>query len=181
MITLVLQDVVSASDEQVLRAALADQEGIEVLSWGDSDVFHQASLDALILDAWTAGEMFAVPRPSEPIEVVLDALSGKRAFLHSATVASARNLRRAVDVPASWIVRYAALRPVESTPPLSDEEVVFATVLNALEAIERHNNQAAASADLIQRAGIQVGSGWADGLAHAYRTYRQQASTSPPE
>lgn len=181
MITLVLQDVVSASDEQGLRTALAGQEGIEVLSWNGPDVFHQPTLDAIILDAWKAGELFAVPRPSEPAEVVLDSRSGKRAFLHSATVASARNPRRTVDVSAPWIVRSAALRLVESAPPLSDDEVVFATVMNALEVMERHNDQVSSSADVIQSAGIQVSLGWAEGLAHAYRVYREQASTNPPK
>jgi hypothetical protein len=175
MIALVLQDVVSADDERELHAALADQEGIEVIPWGSPDVFQQTTLDALMLDAWAAGELFAVPPPFEPVEVVVDEQSGKRAFLHSATVASADNPQRTMNVPAPWVVRYAALRYVDAAPSLSDEEFVYATVLNALEVMERHNAAATPGMRAIRRAGIRVGSGWAAGLLRAYRTYRHQA------
>lgn len=186
MIQLVLRGA-DPDDDRLLTEQLGGEEGIEVALSTTPRLALRRDLDALLLNSAAAAELLNVRPAREPVTVTVDAATGARAAIYPAVVSTAHPPEPhwwRGELGAAWVVGYASF----AAPPnaelegegatallaISDEEADYAIILDALEAMERHN--ATSAEPKIRRAGMEASANWALGLRRAYREYRARAA-----
>lgn len=184
MITLILRGG-SLNDDRLLTEQLGTEESIEIALSTTPHLALRQDLEALIMLSSIAAELLNI-RPSRvPVAFPLDQAMGKNILIYPAVVGTAHPTEPhwwRGELKAAWVVGYASVAPpseelkrLEAAErlPMLDEQADYAIILDALEAMERHN--ATGAQPQIGRAGMEVSANWAPGTLRAYREYRARA------
>lgn len=183
MIELVIQGD-NEEDDRLLAQQLGGESGIVIASSESPHLTLRQDLDALLMNEIVSAEYLNIRPSPYPVPFMLDTATGKAVGIYPAVIGTAHPTEPhwwRGELCASWVVSYASFAPspedvkrmgAAARLPITEEEIDYIIVLDALEAMERHN--ATDAEPKIQRAGIETSANWAPGLLRAYREYQKR-------